>query len=61
MPYKLRKSRKQQKFWVVGPGGKHMSKAPIPLDRAEAQMRLLRGIEHGWKPSTRRQPKGRRS
>jgi hypothetical protein len=60
MPYKLRKSRKQNKFWVVGPGGEHKSKAPIPLDRATAQLRLLRAIEHGWIRKSRRLPKGRR-
>ena len=63
MPYTLRKSRKRALYWVVGPGGVHKSKAPIPRDRAIAQMRLLRAIEHGWRPSrqTRRAPKDRRS
>jgi hypothetical protein len=59
MPYKLRKSRKQNLYWVVGPGGTHKSKAPIPYDRAEAQMRLLRAIEHGFR-KTRRASKDRR-
>lgn len=62
MPYKLRKSRKQNLYWVVGPDGEHKSKAPIPRDRAMSQMRLLRAIEHGWQPSrrTRRASKDRR-
>jgi hypothetical protein len=59
MPYKLRKSRKQNKFWVIGPSGEHKSKSPIPLERAQAQMRLLRAIEHGYR-KTRRRPKGGR-
>lgn len=31
--------------------GKEHSKKPIPKARAEAQMRLLQGIEHGFKPT----------
>jgi len=30
--------------------GKEHSKKPIPKARAEAQMRLLQGIEHGMVP-----------
>jgi hypothetical protein len=30
--------------------GEHHSKAPIPIARAEAQMRLLRGVEYGMVP-----------
>ena len=29
--------------------GKHFSEHPIPIKKAEAQMRLLYGIEHGMK------------
>ena len=31
--------------------GKHFSKNPIPLANAEKQIRLLRGVEHNFKPS----------
>ena len=50
MPYELKK---------VGTGykvknketGKEYSKKPIPKARAEAQMKLLYGIEHGMIPT----------
>ena len=31
--------------------GKHFSKSPIPLASAKKQMNLLRGVEHGFKPT----------
>lgn len=34
--------------------GKEHSKKGIPLKRAEAQLRLLRGIEHGFRPTGKR-------
>lgn len=34
--------------------GREHSKKPIPKARAEAQIRLLRGIEHGLVPGTRK-------
>lgn len=60
MPYKLRraprtKTRKATRCWVVGPKGKHYSRDPIPCTRAEGQLRLLRAIERGWYPQTRKQ------
>ena len=30
--------------------GKHFSKDPIPKEKAEKQLRLLRGVEHGMVP-----------
>lgn len=47
MPYKMRKVKGGYK--VTSPHGtkaKKTSKA-----KAEAQMRLLRGVDHGWRPS----------
>ena len=42
MPYKLRKAPKKNLYWVVSiETGKKHSLAPIPLKRAEAQMRAL--------------------
>ena len=52
MPYKLRKAPKRELFWVVNTDtGKKHSIEPIPRDRAQRQMNLLRGIEHGFKPT----------
>ncbi len=45
MPYKLRKAPKRDLYWVVGEDGNHMSKDPIPKERAEAQMRALYASE----------------
>jgi hypothetical protein len=63
MPYTLRRGRcrgqnrrytRKGCFWVVGPKGKKYSRNPIPKPRANAQMRLLRAVEHGWKPTGRK-------
>jgi hypothetical protein len=52
MPYKLRKAPKRELYWVVNTDtGKKHSIEPIPRDRAQRQMNLLRGIEHGFKPT----------
>ena len=54
MPYKLRKAPKRELYWVVNiDTGKKHSIEPIPRDRAQRQMNLLRGIEHGFKPTRR--------
>jgi hypothetical protein len=41
MPYKLRKAPGKELYWVITEDGKHMSKDPIPKDRAIRQMRAL--------------------
>jgi len=41
MPYKLRKARNRDLYWVVGIDGTKHSKEPIPKKRAEAQMKAL--------------------
>jgi hypothetical protein len=49
MPYEIRK--KGAGYVVTNTvTGKEHSKKPIPKKRAEAQMRLLYGIEHGMIP-----------
>jgi len=59
MPYVLEKSSEGHKFAqgkaivVNSMTGKHFSEKPIPIAKAEAQMRLLRGIEHGMKPKAK--------
>lgn len=48
MPYKLRKSPKNG-YWVVNKEtGKKYSKSPLPLARAQAQMRALYAVENGY-------------
>ena len=49
MPEKIRKL-KSGKFRVTGPGGVVRAKGTTKA-KAQAQARLLRGIEHGWKPT----------
>jgi hypothetical protein len=46
MPYKLRKAPKRDLYWVVAEDGTKKSKEPIPLERAEAQMRALYASEN---------------
>lgn len=50
MPYKLKKADSGYK--VTSSSGAH-SKKPMTLRNAKAQMRLLQGIEHGWRPKKR--------
>ena len=45
MPYKLRKAPKRDLYWVIAQDGKHMSKDPIPKERAEAQRKALYASE----------------
>lgn len=48
MPYSLRKAPRKNLYWVIGPGGKHHSKDPLPKERAEAQRRALYAAEGGY-------------
>ena len=48
MPYKMKKIKGGYKN--EGPSGDKSDK-PMTLKNAKAQMRLLQGIEHGWKPT----------
>ena len=41
MPYRLRKSRGKDLYWVIGEDGTKHSKLPLPKARAEAQMKAL--------------------
>lgn len=49
MAYRLRKAPKRDAYWVVGQDGSHMSKKPIPLERAKRQMRALYAAERQQK------------
>jgi hypothetical protein len=57
MPYKKTKlsGKNKGKVRVSGPGGVH-AKATTPKN-AEAQLRLLRAVEHGWKPTGKKSSK----
>ena len=50
MPYKMKKVG--GKFRVTSPHGVKAKKTT--KKKAMSQMRLLRAVEHGWKPSKRR-------
>lgn len=49
MPYKV-KSVGRGKVKVTGAGGKVHAKSTTP-EKAKAQLRLLHGIDAGWKPT----------
>jgi len=54
MPYHLELGSGGHKFKgkaivVNTTSGRHFSEHPIPVKKAEAQMRLLYGVEHGMK------------
>ena len=50
MPYKTRKVGKGKVRVVNKATGRVHAKATTPA-KAQAQMNLLRGVEHGWEPS----------
>lgn len=52
MPYQIRKTRRGCQ--VIGSRGKRYSRRLISCKKAGRQARLLRAIEHGWKPSPQR-------
>lgn len=49
MPWRLRKAPKRNLYWVIGQDGSHMSKDPIPLERAKAQIKALYASERQQK------------
>jgi hypothetical protein len=51
MPVHERKNKKGG--WTVSHGGK-VSAKNTSKKKADAQARLLRGVEHGWHPTHRR-------
>lgn len=59
MPVKIRKVKKGKKtLWQVSTPGGTKAKGTTK-EKALAQARLLRAVEHGWKPTGKR-GKGRR-
>ena len=61
MPYVLVKDpKKKNNYWVVtqATGVKHSLKS-LPLARAEAQMRLLYAVEHGYALKKKRSRKAK--
>lgn len=55
MPVKTRK--KGKKYTVSTPGG--VKAKGTTKEKAESQERLLRGIEHGWKPTGKKKKKAK--
>lgn len=55
--YTMRRSRRGCQ---VVRGRKTFSKKPIACARAKRQIRLLRAVERGWKPSRKTQRRGRK-
>lgn len=51
MPYEIVKTGQGKGFVLNTKSGKTYSDNPIPLVRAERQERLLRAVEHGYKPT----------
>ena len=49
MPYVIRKARNKDLYWVVNTEtGKKYEKMPTTLVKAQAQIKFLRAIEHGY-------------
>jgi hypothetical protein len=38
MPYRLRKAPGRELYWVVAQDGTHLSKEPMPIERAKKQL-----------------------
>lgn len=49
MPYEIREN--DGKFEVVNKDSGDVKAKHTSRDKAEAQVKLLHGIEHGWRPS----------
>lgn len=54
MPYEVVKTGQGKGYVINTKSGKTYSDNPIPLVRAEKQERLLRAVEHGFKPTGKR-------
>lgn len=51
MPYEILKSGQGKGIVLNTRTGKTYSDSPIPLYKAKRQERLLRAVEHGFKPT----------
>jgi hypothetical protein len=38
MPYRLRKAPGRELYWVVSEDGRHLSKDPMPIEKAKKQL-----------------------
>ena len=54
MPLEIVKTGQGKGYVINTKTGKTYSDSPIPLYKAVRQERLLRGIEHGFKPTGRK-------
>lgn len=50
MPYAMRKLPKKSEYKVYNTETKKVFSRHTTKEKAEAQMRLLRAVEYGWKP-----------
>lgn len=51
MPYEIVKTGQNKGYVINTKTGKTYSDSPIPLYRAKRQEKLLRAVEHGFKPT----------
>ena len=54
MPYEVRKQEGTENYEVINKDSgevKAVHEPPDAKEKAERQVRLLEGIEHGWEPS----------
>ncbi len=49
MPYKVEK--KGNKYFVINMASGKVKGTHMTKEKAQAQMKLMQGIEHGWKPT----------
>lgn len=57
MPYEILKKGQDKGIVLNTKTGKTYSDSPIPLYKAKRQERLLRAIEHGFKPTGKKSMK----
>lgn len=51
MPYEVRKVEGEDKWEVVNKGSGDVKAKHTSKEKAEEQVKLLHGIEHGWRPT----------
>ena len=55
MPYEIVRTGQGKGFVKNTKTGKEYSSSPIPIERAVKQERLLRAVEHGFKPTGKKE------
>lgn len=54
MPFVMRKLPGKDEYKVYNKETKKVYSKNTSKEKAEAQLRLLRGVEYGWKPTVRK-------